>query len=62
MGELLSNKRDVIKTVFSQYDHHGKDELNPVQVQMLYGDLRMGSVSLPQVNIVGNKLSVHIVR
>lgn len=49
MGELLSNKRDVIKTVFSQYDHHGKDELSPVQVQMLYGDLRMGSVSLPQV-------------
>lgn len=49
MGELLTNRSDVLKQVFSQYDHHAKDELTPIQVQMLYGDLRMGSVSLPQV-------------
>lgn len=52
MGELLSNKSDVIKEVFTQYDHHNSGELYPVQVQMLYGDLRMGSVSLPQVGNV----------
>lgn len=49
MGELLANKSDVIKTVFSQYDFNGTGELTPIQVQILYGDLRMGSVSLPQV-------------
>ena len=51
MGELVSNKSDIIKTVFNQYDQEGKEEITPIQVQMLYGDLRMGSLSLPQVGI-----------
>ena len=50
MGELgVTEGKDMLQHVFQQYDLEHKAELTPIQIQMLYGDLRMGSISLPQV-------------
>ncbi|XP_052774271.1 trichohyalin-like isoform X2 [Mya arenaria] len=50
MGELLpSDRGEVLKHVFNQYDRHGKGELSPLEVQNLHGDIRMGGISYPQV-------------
>ncbi|XP_035825821.1 trichohyalin [Aplysia californica] len=58
MTEVLRNtsqnfdgaeKKKVLEQVFAQYDANGVEELTPIQVQILHGDLRMGGISLPQV-------------
>jgi hypothetical protein len=49
MGGLL-DERVVLETIFNNYDTDSKGSLSPIQVQILHGDLRMGGISLPQVN------------
>ncbi|XP_067679332.1 trichohyalin-like [Haliotis asinina] len=50
MGELsVTEKRHVLEHVFNQYDTSRTGELTPVQLQMLHGDLRIGGISMPQV-------------
>ncbi|XP_076462524.1 uncharacterized protein LOC143294889 [Babylonia areolata] len=50
MGELgVAEGRQVMQQVFHQYDTDQKGELNPVQIQILHADMRMGGVSFPQV-------------
>ncbi|XP_041358569.1 trichohyalin-like [Gigantopelta aegis] len=49
MGELGTEKHQVLSHVFHQYDRKGIGELSPIQVQILHADIRMGGISLPQV-------------
>ncbi|XP_052274069.1 trichohyalin-like [Dreissena polymorpha] len=50
MGELMPTDRgEVLKHVFNQYDRHRRGELSALELQSLHGDIRMGGISYPQV-------------
>ncbi|KAK7100159.1 trichohyalin-like [Littorina saxatilis] len=50
MGEVgVAERKQVLQHVFQKYDAQHKGELTPIQLQILHGDLRMGGISLPQV-------------
>ena len=39
----------LVEQVFADYDIHRTGELNPVQLQGIHADMRVGSISIPQV-------------
>ena len=47
--KVREDKKKIVEQVFTQYDDYKAGELTPSQVQVLYGDIRMGGISLPQV-------------
>jgi len=61
MGELMTVDREgVLKGVFDQYDRQHKGELAPHEIQSLHGDIRMGGISYPQVQIPNCQKQLHI--
>ncbi|KAL5015776.1 hypothetical protein ScPMuIL_005365 [Solemya velum] len=48
MGEL-QEKRAVLAEIFNEYDREGVGELSADKMQLMHGDIRIGGISMPQV-------------
>ena len=45
----LENRAEVIQSIFEEHDSKKAAELTALQLQILYSDIRIGGLSLPQV-------------
>ena len=50
MGELMTEREQVLQEMFYSYDVTLKGGLNAEQLQLMHSELRIGGVSLPQVS------------
>ena len=51
MGEVHT-QQDIINSIFKDYDNKMRGELTVLQLQAMHQDIRVGGLSLPQVNIM----------
>ena len=47
----LEKRAEVIQSIFEEHDSKKAAELTALQLQILYSDIRIGGLSLPQVTL-----------
>ena len=50
MGDMMEREK-LLDEIFLQYDVYRKGELDTTQLQQIHGDMRLGTISTPQVDL-----------